>query len=212
MKDKKTNIFIIFSYSLSVILLLLAFLIGIKYNIPFERITGDPALIYNAHPFTGFISNIGVLLWCSAACISLFTGFLFIRLRDNNRGLFFIFSGIFSTILLIDDFFMFHDYIFLSSEKFHIKQSIVYLIYALLIFLYLIRFYKLILKSDYYLLLISVFFLGSSVFTDLIFPSEGLEYFIEDSFKFIGIVSWMLFFTTTAFRFLVENTDISKQS
>ncbi|MCB0476295.1 MAG: hypothetical protein KDC69_11510, partial [Flavobacteriaceae bacterium] len=67
-------------------------------------------------------------------------------------------------------------------------------------------------KSDYYLLLISVFFLGSSVFTDLIFPSEGLEYFIEDSFKFIGIVSWMLFFTTSAFRFLVENTDISKQS
>lgn len=54
-------------------------------------------------------------------------------------------------------------------------------------------------------------FLGLSVITDLILNSnDGIVYFMEDSLKFVGIFSWMLFFTTTSFQLLFKKTLMPK--
>lgn len=95
---------------------------------------------------------------------------------------------------------MFHDYIFYSFESFKIVQPITFAIYAILLLWYIIKFYKIILDSVYVFLFLAVGFLGLSVLIDLIFESSGLEYFIEDGFKFIGIINWMLFFSITAYQ------------
>ena len=82
------------------------------------------------------------------------------------------------------------------------------MIYATLLIWYSINFYKIILDGLYIFLLLAAGFLGLSVVTDLIFESEGLQYFIEDGFKFIGITNWMLYFSITAYHtFMVKLKD-----
>jgi hypothetical protein len=207
----KKHPIIIILYCISLLSLGFVFIIGKKYNIPFEQITGDPALIFNTHPFTGIVSNIGVLLWCATTSICLFSGLLVLNYGNKKEAVFLISSGIFSFILLIDDFFMFHDYILYSFEYFKIIQPITYTAYGILLLWYSINFYKVILKNNYFILGLAIIFFGMSILTDLIFQSnEDLEYFIEDSLKFIGIFSWMLFFTTTSFRLLSKKIFVPK--
>ncbi|PQV50180.1 hypothetical protein CLV33_10237 [Jejuia pallidilutea] len=203
----KKYLFIILTYATCLGLLITAFILGTKYNIPFSHITGDMALIFNAHPFTGIISNIGVLVWCATACICFFSGIVLRKLKQNLEAKFLIGSGFISFILLIDDFFMFHDYILYSFKAFKITQSITYVFYAILVFWYTASFVKLIFKETiFYVLGIAFTFLGSSVFIDFFLKNEtNMKYFIEDSFKFIGIFSWMLYFTLTSYKFLLRS-------
>ncbi|MFI1771321.1 hypothetical protein [Thalassobellus citreus] len=199
-KKGKTRYFVAASYILVAFLLFIVFYINKKYNIPFEKLTGDPALTFNAHPFIGFLSNLGVLLWCFTASVCYFSSALLFTTNNNKKALFFLSSGFFTSILLIDDFFMFHDYIFYSFESFKIIQPITYVIYGMLLLLCIIKFHKIIFDSLYIFLALAVGFLGLSVFTDLVFENIGLEYFIEDGFKFIGITNWMLFFSITSYQ------------
>lgn len=202
----KKNIFIILTYTTCLSLLGISFIVGTKYNIPFSQITGDPALTFNAHPFTGIISNIGILLWCATVCICLFSGIVLLKLKQDTEAKFLIGSSIISFILLIDDFFMFHDYIFYSFKAFKITQSITYAFYGILVLWYTISFVKLILnKTSYVILGIAFIFLGSSVFIDFFLKNEtNLKYFIEDGLKFIGIFSWMLFYILSSHKFILK--------
>jgi hypothetical protein len=60
------------------------------------------------------------------------------------------------------------------------------------------KFYRLILKTDYFLLVIALFFFAISVALDL-FPYSGIDpYFYEDGAKLVGIVSWLVYFFNTA--------------
>ena len=206
----KKYAFIILTYSTCLILLVISYIIGITYNIPFSQITGDPALTFNAHPFTGIISNIGVLVWCTTSCICLFSGIMLLKLKQNKEAKFLIGSGIISFILLIDDFFMFHDYILYSFKAFKITQSITYTFYILLVLWYTISFIKLILnKTSYIILGIAFVFLGASVFTDFFIKGEAnLKYFFEDGLKFVGIFSWMLFYITSSYKLVSKQIKV----
>lgn len=110
-------------------------------------------------------------------------------------------------MLLIDDFFMFHDYIFYSFKAFKITQSITYTFYCLLVLWYTISFAKLILnKTSYVILGLAFVFLGTSICIDFFWKnSTNLKYFIEDGFKFIGIFSWTLFFIMTSYKLLLKH-------
>lgn len=194
-------------YALIIILLSITFLVGKTYNIPFEKIMGDPANYYNAHPFTGIISNIGVLMWCTTTSICLFTGIFLLSNGVKKEAFFLIYSGLFSLILLFDDLFMLHDYIFYSFKDF-ILEPIIFTGYAILLIYYSINYYRIILENNYFVFSLAVLFLGLSILIDSIFPSEGLEHFVEDGLKFIGIANWMLFFTTTSFNILSKKLFI----
>ncbi len=198
-KDKIPH-FIFINYILVILILSGIYFINYKFNIPFEKLTGDPALTFNAHPFVGFLSNIGVLIWSFTATICYFSAVILFKINDKKNALFFLSSAIFTNILLIDDFFMFHDYIFYSFKNFKIAQPLTFTIYAIFLLWYIIKFYKIILNSLYVFLVLAVGFFGLSVCIDLIFESSGLEYFIEDGFKFIGLINWMLFFSITAYQ------------
>ncbi len=205
--SKETSLFILLAYVVGVSIVMITFFVGKKYNIPFEKITGDPAYYFQSHPFTGIVSNIGALLWCATSTTCVFAGFHLKKFSDGKEASFLLLSGFFSFILLIDDFFMFHDYLFYSFNQF-VLEPIIYGFYAILLIYFVYKYHDIILKSKYFLLATAVFFLGLSVFFDLVFPSEGLEYFFEDSLKFLGIVSWMLFFTVSSFRLVSEKAAI----
>ena len=77
------------------------------YNINLNLVVRDLAQTCGYPIGVGMISNIGILLWGSAASISLFTALSERINRESSKLL--LLGGIFSTLLCIDDFFLLHD-------------------------------------------------------------------------------------------------------
>ncbi len=197
--------FITITYTTCILLLSAAYVAGITFNIPFVQIVGDPALITKVHPFTGIISNIGVLIWCATSTICLFSGVFLWRFKQRKEAIFLISSGVLTFILLIDDFFMFHDYILRSFKAFKIKQTITYPLYILLTLWYVKSFLKLILtKTNYFILGMAFTFLGLSMGLDFFMEDTNLKYFIEDALKFVGIFSWLVYFARSSYVLILD--------
>jgi len=199
MNSKGSNVnittFSVLLYTMTLVFMALVYVTSIKYNIPFKEITGDPALTFKAHPFTGIVSNIGVLLWAGACSILIFS---YVILKDKKEHIFLLCSGLITSILLIDDLFMFHDYIFYSIG---LNQYVMYGIYLVIFIAYFGFFKKTILQSPQIILLILAFgFLGSSVLLDITLENDGLQYFFEDGLKLLGITSWFLFYTNYSLK------------
>jgi len=171
--------------------------VSFYFDQPVKRFTSDPADISDTHPFNGFLSNVGVVLWFSTCAISFFA-YYFGRLTGKNNDLLklLLYSGMLTLLLGVDDLFMLHEYIL--PETLHIPQLIVYAIYGLIVSAYFLLFYKQILVTKYNMLLLALFLLGSSVACDVLLPSRGLQYILEDGFKVLGIFTWLIYFIQTS--------------
>lgn len=169
-------------------------IICVKYNFPIERVTRDPAVLAHFNPFTGALSNIGILFWCSTAAICFFSSTIHSKKENVKVATFLFYSGLLSSVLLLDDLFMFHERIF--PKYLHIPENLVYSGYLALVSIYLIKFKSMILETEYIILLIAFGFFALSILCDVFLPSEGM-YLIEDGFKLFGIITWFIFFTKT---------------
>ncbi|MDZ7805977.1 MAG: hypothetical protein U5K71_02545 [Gracilimonas sp.] len=161
-------------------------------DIDIEKFTADPITTFDSHPFVGMVSNLGVLLWCTAAAVCFFC---YLVLKDKISGKsasFLLWSGLLTSMLLFDDLFMFHDY--LALWHLNLEQSTVYIVYLILALTWFIYFFDEIISNDFIIFMLAGFFLGLSVVGDFILPQEGMSYMIEDAFKFFGIVTWTIFF------------------
>ena len=176
--------------SISLVGVTLTYLLSLKTGHSFTDLTRDPAQVYNTSAVVGFLSHLGILVWTASAAICFFTSGLIDR-RSNRR--FFLYSGLLSTLLVLDDEFLLHEIVF--PNYLGIPENYVYLGYICLIFAYFIYFHRQILKNNYILLLISSMALGLSLGLDLIIPSATA---LEDCFKFAGIVFWLAYFVDAA--------------
>ncbi|NJN00110.1 MAG: hypothetical protein HC800_25870 [Phormidesmis sp. RL_2_1] len=158
----------------------------------------DPASISQIHPLAGFSSNLGALLWTACAATCLFSHMV---LRDSlNKGeiaRFLLCSGLLTTMLLLDDFFLLHDFIY--PQYLGINEKAVLLGYGGILLVWLLAFRRIILRTDYWLLLISLGFFTLSIGVDglqsLIDALIGdLRILLEDGFKLFGIVGWLGYF------------------
>ncbi|MHB0915924.1 MAG: hypothetical protein ACYC5A_10500 [Thermoleophilia bacterium] len=166
------------------------------------ELTRDPIHKTGLHPFVGVLSNIGVLIWCFTAAYCFFAAYV---LRRGNVGgertRFFFYGGLITAWLMVDDLFLFHDVIF--RENLGVSEIVTYPLYALVVGLFFYRFRELLKGFDYVLMVLAAGFFAASMVTDLlidrqIFTMPGV-YLFEDGFKFLGIGSWAMFFTRTAF-------------
>ena len=159
----------------------------------------DPAQITGSNPFLGLLSNLGILFWCSSAAICLFcSAVLRKNQKDRNYASFFLLSGLITSFLLIDDLFMFHD--FVMPVCLHIHEVFVYIFYAVLISTWLFVFRRTILGTNWSILLLALVFFAVSMLIDFI-PGKLLgRWLFEDGSKFLGIVTWMYYFTQTCFQ------------
>lgn len=193
-------------YGATLSFLLLVLVVSLRTGIPIWKFTVDPAALMDANPFTGVVSNIGVLAWCASAAVCFFS-FALLRERGSDREFptFLLFSGLITCLLLFDDFFQFHEYVY--PRLFRIREKLAFGMYGLLVLLYLARFRKTIRETEYLPLLVSFGCFGVSVLFDR-FPHKRevalLEwhYLYEDGAKLMGIVSWFAYFAGTAFRAL----------
>lgn len=145
----------------------------------------DPVATAGLTPLVGIASNIGILIWCATASICLFCW-------HRTRSSFLLYAGLLSGCLLIDDFFLFHEMIF--PDYLHINQSVVILIYILMMLTFLINFRNEIIKSEFIGLVIAGVFFTISIVIDLKLFFGFHSMFYEDSAKFLGLVAWMTYF------------------
>lgn len=175
----------------------LFFIAAGHYSIPISFFTRDPAAIFKSHPFVGIISNIGILFWCATASICFFSFFIIAKQKRKETAWFLLFSGLLTTVLLLDDLLMFHEYIF--PEHLHIPQKAVYVGYLVLTVMFFIRCWKSILQTEYVVLFLACSFFGLSTVCDVFLPQQGMLIFFEEAFKLFGIVTWTIFFIRTCF-------------
>jgi hypothetical protein len=93
-------------------------------------------------------------------------------------------------------------------DYFGIREEIVFGVYGLLMVLYLLRFRAVILRTEYFILATSFILFGLSAEYDLvprgavvissIIGIAGFAYFLEDAPKFIGISTWLMYFSRVA--------------
>ncbi|AFZ18094.1 hypothetical protein [Allocoleopsis franciscana] len=185
------------------ILVAMIVLVGHQFDIPMDDLTRDPAAIRGDSPFIGVLSYIGVLFWCASVAICLFS----FALLKQTGGIgeftaFFLFGGLISLLLLLDDLFLFHETVFPLYLK--IPEKLVFLSYGLMILGYITRFRKLILKTDFIFLLLAFGLLGLSIFIDLL--DLRISILLEDGSKLFGIISWFGYLALTCFQVVKQNT------
>lgn len=179
-------------YLPAVLLLFAIAVISHYFNISVSFFTSDPMAIAERHPLTGFVSNIGAVIWSFSLAVSIFTYVLLKTNEARNNLNFILLGGIISLIMLLDDFFMLHENIF--PVYVGIDEKITFSLYGILALFYLIKFRKKIMETAFAFLLLAGLFFMLSVFIDL--QSEPIgkwHYLFEDGLKLLGIVSWFAY-------------------
>ena len=193
----------ILSYLLSLFILAAITLSSVYMDIPIYKFMSDPSSITNVSPFIGIISNFGVLLWCTSAVICLFSWIILNhRSYETEFSKFILCSGLMTVLLLIDDFFRLHEYIF--PKILGLPEKIVIMGYGTLTLFGLIKFRKCILKTEFLILLVAIGFFGLSLIVDSF--QNDIEQLVgqwrilfEDGFKLLGIVSWLGYFLRSCY-------------
>ena len=158
------------------------------HNIKLSLVIRDLAQTCGYPIGVGMISNIGILLWGAASSICLFTTFSVSINRESSKLI--LLGGLFSSLLCIDDFFLLHDR--------YVGPDFLNLTYLAISIFLLVRFRMLLKKIGIFNLVISILFLGLSIFFDGVIQqifnqSYELTQLIEEWFKFIGIACWLNF-------------------
>ena len=172
----------------SIILYIAILYVSNFYNIKLSLVVRDLAQTCGYPIGVGMISNLGILLWGAAASICFFTTFLEGINRESSKLL--LLGGIFSSLLCIDDLFLLHDR--------YVGPDFLNLTYLTISIFLLVRFRRTLKIIGLFNLLISILFLGLSVFFDGVIQqifnqSYELTQLIEEGFKFIGIACWLNF-------------------
>lgn len=189
-------------YALILAILALVVIARVTLGLEIGELTRDPIHKTGLHPFVGVLSNIGVLVWCFTAAYCFFAAY--VLRRGNVRGeraRFFLFGGLITAWLMLDDLLLFHDVIF--REYLRVNEIVTYLLYAVVAGLFFYRFRELLKGFDYILLVLATGFFAASMGTDVLIDRQLATmpgvYLFEDGFKILGIGSWAMFFTRTAF-------------
>jgi hypothetical protein len=183
--------------------------LGIINDISPKMLIRDPAAIVDAPFYLGFFSNLGVLFWAATVTVCFLTYSFLSRTEAESPIRPFLFcAGLLTLFLLFDDFFLLHEdvlpnYLGLNGNLFTL------LVYGLSILSLLFFFRRLILSSDFLLLIAALGLLGLSMTLDnmtALFPKLNASgvYILEDLFKFLGIIAWFLYFSRLSVAVLVR--------
>jgi hypothetical protein len=192
----------------SVLLGLVVFLNG-SQGIAIADLTRDPSAIVEAGIHLGFLSQMGILFWSASATVCLLTAAI-TKYKAERLRKFLLASGFISLGLGLDDTFLLHETFF---PRFGIPEKLVFLTYAGIILLWLIRFHRTIFRTEFVLLGISLLFFGASIAQDIVTLRFINPYLIEDGAKLIGIVSWLAYFIqlgkSTILNLIHQSQEIS---
>lgn len=173
----------------ALIVYVLALLLSAAAGIRTQLVIRDLAQSCDTALGVGFLSNVGYLLWISAAAIALFGALSgVVDVRGRVRQLL-LCGGGFSLLLCLDDMFLLHDR--------YIGSSFLYSLYAIFALLILFRFRAQVQALGGGSFLLAVVLLGLSVITDQLQELIPIDYatlqLFEEGAKFLGIAAWLAF-------------------
>jgi hypothetical protein len=176
-----------------------AFVVSLVTGTPPDELTRDPtSVIEGAHFYTGALSTVGLLLWAAATAVCLFGAVFLARNGGSRRSTRFLFwSGLLSLMLTLDDALLIHERLF--PWGFNIPEQAVFAAYGLFLLVYLKSFHGDLLQGDCLLLGLAGFFLAASLGIDQFVKIGRIGIFVDDCFKFFGVVFWLAFFVHTTF-------------
>lgn len=158
---------------------------------PLENLTRDPSAVAEIPPYIGIFSNIGILFWCACTAICLFS---YQILKKANKfpeyTTFFLYAGLLTALLLVDDLFLLHEAVF--PEYLIISERLVYTSYLIICLMFFVRFKKIFPKTEYLILLAAIISFVISIISDTIW--EQIPNVVEDMFKLVGITNWFTYF------------------
>lgn len=164
------------------------------WGIPPENMLRDAAAVMEAPAYTGIISNFGFFLWSAAATICLLSAATQPRARR-----FWLAAAAITLVLLADDWLLLHENFF--PVYLGISEHVVYGTYALALLWFLFRFRRLLLQSEFPLLLLAFVWFAASLGVDALDGYVYMPgfYLWEDGAKLFGIVSWLAFYGRFAY-------------
>jgi hypothetical protein len=173
---------------------------AIYKNIPLENLTQDTVTVLNGAPYIGLLSNLGILVWCAAATICFFTAYI-LRHSTVEYTKFFVSAGILTTLVMLDDLFLFHDYVYVSWLP-H-SHMLIIAAYGMGIILLVARFWKIFRESFFALFVMALLCFAIAAVPDLqnrsfLLPATFPSTLVEDGFTFLAILFWMMYFVHTA--------------
>jgi hypothetical protein len=162
-------------------------------GVPPSLMTRDALHTLDGQVYVGFVSSLGILFWTMAATTCLLTAFV-VRGSHSPRDVtgFFLGFGLLATVLALDDLYMLHDKILPFFTR--LPQHAFSGSYALAALLLIVRFRSVILRTPWLLLACSLACLGLSAAMDFGLPDLDRIVFVEDWFKFLGILCWTSYF------------------
>ncbi len=186
------------------LLLCLTYWLASLKGMPLATFVRDPAAVTGSPFYTGALSNVGNLMWCATAALCLFTGVVTrssARPSDAATVRFFLIAGFLSALLLFDDLFLMHEVI--VPKYLGLPDDLLYAVYIALIAALVGGCWTAFSQTAYLVFLLSLGFLGASFGLDWItdsrrlaplFESRDFRFFVEDSFKLLGIATWLGYF------------------
>lgn len=186
----------------------------VLYQVPIPSLTRDISAIADVHPFSGVLSNLGILLWCVAGSTSAFAAMILRSAEPRGNYLFLLSSAFLSAYLMLDDFFLFHED--LAGRYLGLNEKVVFVLLAVAVLSYLVSFRKVILQTNVTIFVLALVFLSLSVVVDAIIDPWLLwlghwKIFIEDGAKWLGIVFWCSYYVETSFQFVARMTGLPNE-
>lgn len=198
MKLKQVDLILLATQVLVFVLLLITWL---SSEVPLQDLLRDTAIVASVPFYYGFFSNLGILFWCASAVIPLFSAVvLFPVKQERATSAFLLGFGLISLLLTLDDFFLLHEKVFPMFLR--LSESRTYMLYAALVIYALLRFRKVILKTNLKPLLLALLLFAMSLALDFMLPvvrdgkywlKSGEKFLLEDGVKLLGITAWCFY-------------------
>jgi hypothetical protein len=148
----------------------------------FDEFSRDPAAVLNGPQYTGYLSNLGVLIWSVGASAALVAS---AALPRGTAARLLTAGGGITALMIADDMFLLHEVVY---PRLGIPQPAAAIIYAVLTAAFAWH-YRRRLGSALLLIAGAYGFWGLSATLDTVVGVSG-SYVIEDGAKFVGIGLW----------------------
>lgn len=172
--------------------------LSLKAKIEPSDVTRDFSGVFRLAPYVGFLSNLGIFMWCISLALTWFAWYFFSEIRKyRSLGIFYWYSGFLTLVLALDDLFQLHEVII--PEYLGLPEYSIYIVYLISALIYSIKYYKKLFNQH-----VAFVFVAYSLFAfSMGFDSLGLkmlfETYMEDCLKFSGICFWTLYFVKSVY-------------
>ena len=160
-------------------------------NIPLQDMVKDPNAVSGLAFHTGLLSQFGVFFWSAAASYALQAVIALRCWRPHPDRWFWIGATVLTVMLGMDDALLLHEDL---MPRAGVDELWVFGFYGGTTLSFLLINWRTVLRTDYLILGVSLMCFAISMTVDLISYIAQPHFLLEDSFKFVGIVSWAVYF------------------